>query len=146
MAHQIVWCSAATVDPRGRPRSRILHPIWQWDGTSLLGWVATTPTPLKRAHLQASPFMSINYWAPSQDSCLAECRAELVFDHAIREMVWNLFLEAAPPVGYDPAIIPTWKSPTSEAFVALRLQPWRVRVFPGSMFFGKGGQLLTWNE
>ena len=30
MAHHIVWCSAATVDARGRPRSRILHPYWQW--------------------------------------------------------------------------------------------------------------------
>ena len=45
MAHQIVWCSVATVDRRGRPRSRVLHPIWQWDGQSLHGWIATGPTP-----------------------------------------------------------------------------------------------------
>ena len=32
MAHRIVWASAATVDAKGRPRSRVLHPIWQWDG------------------------------------------------------------------------------------------------------------------
>ena len=32
MTQQIVWCSAATVDTKGRPRSRILHPIWEWDG------------------------------------------------------------------------------------------------------------------
>ena len=32
MAHGIVWCSVATVDSQGRPWSRILHPIWQWDG------------------------------------------------------------------------------------------------------------------
>ena len=35
MAHRIVWASVATVDRQGRPRSRILHPIWQWDGTEL---------------------------------------------------------------------------------------------------------------
>ncbi|MCB8968188.1 MAG: pyridoxamine 5'-phosphate oxidase family protein, partial [Ardenticatenaceae bacterium] len=35
MAHRIVWCNAATVDSKGRPRSRVLHPIWQWDGTRL---------------------------------------------------------------------------------------------------------------
>jgi hypothetical protein len=35
MAHRIVWASAATVDKHGRPRSRILHPIWQWDGARL---------------------------------------------------------------------------------------------------------------
>ena len=48
MAHRIVWSSVATVDSKGRPRSRILHPIWQWDGAQLLGWVATRPTGLKR--------------------------------------------------------------------------------------------------
>ena len=36
MAHQIVWCTVATVDAKGRPRSRILHPIWQWDGERLV--------------------------------------------------------------------------------------------------------------
>ena len=45
MAHRIVWCSAATVDAKGRPRSRVLHPIWQWDGAELSGWIATGPTP-----------------------------------------------------------------------------------------------------
>ncbi|PYV19616.1 MAG: pyridoxamine 5-phosphate oxidase, partial [Acidobacteria bacterium] len=61
MAHRIVWCSAATVDTRGRPRSRVLHPIWQWDGSRLVGWIATGPTPVKRAHLDASPYISLNY-------------------------------------------------------------------------------------
>ena len=51
MAHRIVWASAATVTPEGRPFSRILHPIWEWDGQVLRGWIATGPTPLKRAHL-----------------------------------------------------------------------------------------------
>jgi hypothetical protein len=26
-ANRMVWCSAATIDGRGRPRSRVLHPI-----------------------------------------------------------------------------------------------------------------------
>ena len=30
MAHRIVWATAATVDPQGRPWTRVLHPIWQW--------------------------------------------------------------------------------------------------------------------
>jgi hypothetical protein len=45
MAHRTVWCTAATVDARGRLWSRILHAIWDWDGTRLVGWVCTTPTP-----------------------------------------------------------------------------------------------------
>ena len=28
IAHRIVWCTLATVDRRGRPRSRLVHPIW----------------------------------------------------------------------------------------------------------------------
>jgi hypothetical protein len=146
MAHRIVWATAATVDAQGRPRSRILHPFWQWNGSRLVGWIATSPTPLKRAHLQASSHISINYWSPSQDTCLAECKATWILDDEGRTIVWNLFLNAPPPVGYNPTIVPIWTSPTSEAFAALRLEPWRLRVFPGTAFFGKGGQLLKWRE
>lgn len=106
MAHSIVWCSAATVDENGRSRSRILHPIWQWDGSQLVGWIGTSPTPIKRAHLKASPYMSLNYWTPSHDTCVADCRAEWAFDDETRTMVWNLFLNTPEPIGYDPKIIP----------------------------------------
>lgn len=146
MAHRIVWCSAATVDSRGRPRSRVLHPFWQWDGASLVGWVATRPTPVKRAHLQANPYMSLNYWTPSHDTCVAECRAELLVDDETRAMVWDLFVTGPEPVGYNPAIVPGWDSPTAEAFAVLRLEPWRLRVFPGSVLLGQGGTVLTWQE
>lgn len=75
MAHSIVWCSVASVDAQSRLRSRILHPIWQWDGSQLVGWIATGSTPIKRAHLKASPYLSLNYWAPSHDTCVTDCRA-----------------------------------------------------------------------
>jgi hypothetical protein len=146
MAHRIVWCSAATVDNQGRPRSRILHPIWQWDGQSLTGWIATGPTPIKRAHLQASPYISLNYWSPTHDTCVAECRATWAFDEETRSMVWNLFLHGPAPVGYNPAIVRGWEHPMSDAFAVLRLEPWRLRVFPGSLMFGQGGELLRWEE
>ncbi len=144
MAHQIVWCSAATVDAQGRPRSRVLHPIWQWDGNELVGWIGTGPTPVKQAHLKASPYMSLNYWSPSQDTCVAECEVSWAFDEATRTMVWNLLASAPEPVGYDPAIIPGWDSPTSDAFAVLHLKPWRLRVFPGSVLMGQGGEVLKW--
>lgn len=146
MAHRIVWCSVASVDAQGRPRSRILHPIWQWDGSQLVGWIGTGPTPTKRSHLKASPFMSVNYWTPSHDTCVAECHASWAFDDETRIMVWNLFANAPEPVGYDPAIVPAWGSPTSDTFAVLRLDPWRLRVFPGSVLLGQGGQVLTWRE
>jgi len=146
MAHRIVWSSVATVDSRGRPWSRILHPIWEWDGTHLVGWIGTSPTPIKRAHLNASSYMSLNYWSPSHDTCVAECGATWAFDNETRTMVWNLFLNTPEPLGYNPRIIPAWESPTCEAFAVIRLDPWRLRVFPGSVLLGKGGKVLVWQR
>ena len=148
MAHRIVWCSVATVDHQGRPRSRILHPIWEWDGTALVGWIATGPTPTKRAHLKASPNLSCGYWAPTHDTCLAECAAQWTFDDATRTRVWNLFANGPAPVGYDPAMIPGWDSPTSPNFAALKLEPWRLRVMPGQFMLSGGGEgeVLVWAQ
>ncbi len=90
--------------------------------------------------------MSLNYWTTTHDTCTAECRAELVFDDETRMRVWNLFKDGPKPVGYDPAIVPGWGGPTSENFVAVRLEPWRLRVFPGTVLLGQGGQVLTWQN
>lgn len=146
MAHRIVWCSAATVDRHGRPRSRVLHPLWEWDGRELRGWIATGPTRIKRAHLAHSPYVSLNYWQPDQDTCLAECHAEWDFDLDTRRRVWEAFRNAPPPVGYDPAMIPGWDGPDSDTFAVLRLAPWRLRVFPGTVLLGQGGEVLSWQQ
>ena len=145
MAHRIVWASVATTDTDGRPRSRILHPLWEWDGSSLVGWIATGPTPVKWSHLERTPYVSINYWAPNHDTCTAECRTEWFLDDETRERIWNAFKGAPAPVGYDPAIIPAWADgPRSPAFAALRLEPLRLRVFPGTVLLGQGGEVQTW--
>jgi hypothetical protein len=146
MAHQIVWCSAATVDRAQRPRTRILHPYWEWDGSDLTGWIATGPTPTKRAHLDHSPYLSCSYWAPTHDTCVADCRATWRLDDTTRERVWETFKHLPPPVGYDPALIPVWDSPRSPAFAVLELSPWSIRVFPGSVLRGQGGDVLSWRE
>lgn len=150
MAHRIVWCSVATVDRAGRPRSRVLHPIWQWDGTTLVGWVGTMPTSPKRGHLERTPYASCNYYAPlpSFDTCLAECRAELLLDGQTRAMVWELLTQAPEPLGYDPGAIgvPGWDSPASPAFAALRLRPWRLRVAAATDPKNDGWRVLTWQD
>ena len=147
IAHRIVWCTVATVDQRQRPRSRILHPFWEWDGQTLVGWIATAPTPLKRAHLDHSPYVSCSYWAPTHDVAVAECHADLVFDDATRTRAWNLFATAPPPVGYDPGAIgvPGWETPTSAGFAVIRLQPWRLRALRGDDFLKSGSRgALVW--
>lgn len=90
--------------------------------------------------------MSVNDWDPSHDTCTADCRAGMVTDEDTRRMVWALYLETPPPVGYDPLAIPGWDSPTSPTFGALRLDPWHLRVFPGTLVLGAGGDKLTWTE
>jgi hypothetical protein len=145
MAHQIVWASVATVDPDGRPRSRVLHPFWTWDGTSLTGVIATSPVSAKRRHLDRNPYVSVNYWSPDQDTCRAECRAEWILDDEGRQEVWNAFAEGPAPVGYDPAIIPPWAGgPLSAEFAGLRLFPWDLRLMDGALMTRGEGRLLTW--
>lgn len=146
IAHRIVWATVATVDASNRPRSRVLHPIWELDADGgLTGWIATGPTPVKVAHLEHSPFVSINYWDAHHDVATAECRAAWHHDDETCRRVWDLFAGAPEPVGYDPAIIPPWSDgPTSDAFAVLRLAPWRVRVFPGSVLLTGQGEVLDW--
>ena len=139
MANNIVWCNVATVDADSRPRSRILHPIWEMVDGQLIGWIATGATPIKVAHLNNSPFVSCNYWTPAHDTCVAECAASWVEDPVAKSAVWDKFANGPEPVGYDPAMIPGWDNAESPSFAALRLDPWRLRVMPAAaMLTGEG--------
>ncbi|MGI9328634.1 MAG: pyridoxamine 5'-phosphate oxidase family protein [Pseudomonadales bacterium] len=146
MAHQIVWCTAATVDADNRPRSRVLHPIWEWDGTSLVGWIATSKTPMKAEHLAASANVSCNYWTPTQDTCVAECRASWVEDAPTKHRVWDLFVNGPAPVGYDPSMIPGWDNADSPGFNPLKLEPWRLRVMPGASLMNGSYAADVWTN
>lgn len=146
MAHSIVWANVATVDREGRPRSRILHPIWTWEDGCLSGYIGTTATKIKREHLEVTPHTSVNYWAPSHDTCVAECRAEWAHDDETCIMLWELFKSAPEPLGFDPAMIPTWDGPTTDSFSVIKLDPWRLKVFPGTVLLRQGGEVLTWEE
>jgi hypothetical protein len=48
IAHRIIWCTLATVDARGRPRSRVVHPTWEMTDDGPLARVCTRATPTKR--------------------------------------------------------------------------------------------------
>lgn len=145
VAHRVVWATVATVDAHDRPRSRVLHPIWEVVDDGLVGWIATGPTPVKVAHLTHSPFVSVSYWDEQQDVATAECEATWHHDDETCVRIWDLFKHAPQPVGYDPAIIPPWSDgPTSPAFAALRLDPWRLRVFPGTLLLQGNGDVLDW--
>ncbi|WP_232376358.1 pyridoxamine 5'-phosphate oxidase family protein [Amycolatopsis aidingensis] len=154
MANRMVYCTMATVDRAGRPRSRMVHALWEWDGTELTGWVGSMVTPLKRAHLAGNPYVSCNYWdgAEAYDTCVAECRAELLLDEASKRECWERFRSTPEPLGYDPGAIgiPEWteQGPAAPAWGAIRLTPWFLRVFPGEFAKsgGKTGRILSWRE
>jgi hypothetical protein len=127
IAHRVVWCTLATVDRQGRPRSRVVHPIWERTGDGLVGWLISRPTPLRRAHLAANPFVSCSYWDPAHDIAVAESRAAWVTAPAAREHAWACFRAAPPPLGYDPATI--WPAGLEDpAAGVILLEPWRLKA------------------
>ena len=146
MAHRIVWTVAATVSPQGQPHTRVLHPIWQWDGDALTGWILTSPLSPKAADLDANPSLSLTYWAASHDTCTADCAVAWELSPEQRQAGWARFADGAEPVGYVPSIIPAWPTPDAPAFGVLRLEPHRLRVMPGTRMTAGTGELLTWRR
>lgn len=144
MAHRIVWCTVATTGVDGHPNTRVLHPIWEWDGTRLTGWIATSPLSPKAADLTHLPAVSLTYWDATHDTCTADCDTEWDSTPELRQAGWDRFAHGPAPVGYDPSIIPPWTSPEAEAFGILRLHPTRLRVMPGTVMLQGQGELLTW--
>jgi hypothetical protein len=123
-ANRLVWCSAATVDGQGRPRSRILHPIWEND----VAWITTDPNSFKRRHLGRNPYISLAYVDVAKPA-YADCRVEWVEDPAEKQHVWDLCLRTPEPLGFDPATIynPVDGSTTGRLdFGVLKLTPYRI--------------------
>ncbi len=146
MAHTIVWAVVATVDSAGRPRTRVLHPIWQWDGEELTGWIATSPRSPKARHLTSTPELSLTYWARNHDTCTADCAVTWETGDDERRAGWDRFAPAPAPVGYDPSIVPGWDSPAAPDFGIVRLTPHHLRLMPGSLMLAGQGELLDWRR
>jgi hypothetical protein len=143
-AERIVYCSLATVDRRGRPRSRLVHPVWERRGDGLVGWVGSRPTPLRRAHIERTPFVSCFYWDPAHDVAVAECEVVWIDDDAGRRDAWERLSAAPAPMGYDPA--PIWPDgPEADGFVALRFDPWRVQA-KSAAAMAAGEPYLVWTR
>jgi hypothetical protein len=141
IAHRVVWCTLATVDRHNRPRSRIVHPVWEIRDGVLHGVLATRPTPLKLAHLAHTPHVSCTYWDPAHDVAVAECAARWLDDDE-REDAWERIGRAPEPVGYDPATI--WPAgPASADFAVIALEPWRVSATTAAAL-ARGERPVVW--
>jgi len=121
---QIVWCAAASIDPQNqRPRTRILHPIWE----GATGWISTHRHSTKSKHLAQNPYLSLAYSADPHKPVYVDCKAEFMDDLAVKQRTWNLALNTPEPVGYDPALdFISYDNPT---YGVLKLTPWRVEIY-----------------
>ena len=122
---RIVWCSVATVDAKGRPRQRILHPIWE----GATGWIATGRDSHKAKHLARNAHVSLSYWDQKHEQIYADCIAEWDDSTETKRRIWDLYKSTPPPLGYDPAMIPGWENADSDGFGILKLTPWRIELF-----------------
>jgi general stress protein 26 len=127
-AARIAWATVATVDRQGRPRTRILHPIWESVDGAPVGYIATDRGSHKGKHLAKNPHVSVSYWDPAHEQVYIDAKAEWADDPAEKRRVWDLFKNTPPPLGYDPAMI--WPGgPDSPEFGVLKLAPRRIELF-----------------
>ena len=128
-----VWCSAACVDSQNRPRSRVLHPIWE----GKIGWVATWPFSHKSKHLARIPYLSLAYLKDPIKPVYVDCKVEWINEAKEKERIWDLYKNTPPPVGYDPAM--AFDSIDSPKYGLLKLYPWRIQLYT------LGGDSLIWH-
>jgi hypothetical protein len=121
---QVVWCTMATVGPDGAPRTRIVHPIWDWDRG--VGWITSRGTPLRRRHLAHHPGASLLYWSPAQDIATLDCAAHWV-PREERAAVWDACSAPAEPMGFDPSTM-FGSGPDDPGFAPIEVVPHRIRV------------------
>jgi len=119
---KIVWCTFTTIDRQGRPRSRMLHPIW--DGST--GWVATGRHSFKTKHLAEHSYVSLSYWDPGHEQVFAECHAQWDDSLESKQRIWSLYKQTPAPLGYDLTVF--WSDFTDENYGLIKLTPWRIEL------------------
>jgi general stress protein 26 len=129
-----IWCTLATTDGAGRPRTRIVHPVWEI-GDQVVGWLGTRTGTPKLRHLEAHPWASLLYWDPRHQQVTIDARATIHTDDETCTRVWSLMAGLPEPYGFDPA--PMWPDgATGAGFTVVRIEPVRVSLF--------GDPVRTW--
>jgi general stress protein 26 len=129
-----VYCSMATVDAKLRPRSRIVHPVW--DGP--VGWIISWPATPKFRQLAQNPQVSLAYIQDSKKPVYVDGRADWVDERAEKTRLWELIKATPPPLGYDPE--PHFGTIDNPHFGLLRLIPWRIELYT------LRGESIVWRQ
>lgn len=141
---RMVWCNVATVDAQGRPRSRLMHPIWEGP----VGWIGTWLTSIKANHqarslkvkqLERSPYVSLAYVGGVLKPVYADCRVEVIDGQDEKRHFSELARSLRPPYGYDPAEV--FGGPDDPRFGVLRLVPYRISLVD---FPAPPGKVIVW--
>jgi general stress protein 26 len=131
---QAVYCNMASVDRKGRPRSRMLHPIW--DGP--IGWCISWQETLKTKHLLSNPYVSLAYIQDRDKPVYAECRAAWVDEESEKLRIWELHKRIPPPLGFDPE--PNYGTIHHRYYGLLKFTPWMIQL--GNL----GGEAIVWRS
>ncbi|MER6011809.1 pyridoxamine 5'-phosphate oxidase family protein [Streptomyces bluensis] len=128
----IAYATMITVDRQGRPRARVLLPVWEVVDGRPVGWLAAYKTPVKTAHLANNPHTTYSYWNPRQNAVHVDSLSSWADGEASKLHVWDLYIKGGPPgVGYDP--VQYWRGgPEDPEYQVIRIEPWRIQLVRGS--------------
>ena len=129
---QAVYGTLATVDRQNRPRSRVVHPIWE----GYIGWLISWPASHKAKHLASNPAVSLAYMPDKAKPVYVDATAAWIDSAEEQQRVWDLHATIPPPLGFDPQ--PHYGTIDNPYYGLLRLTPWRIEL--GNL----GGEPLIW--
>lgn len=141
---RMVWCNVASVDEKGRPRSRIMHPIWE----DQVGWIGTWLTSNKASHEQESlkimqlrrnPYVSLAYVSEVMNPVYVDCQVEILDTVAAKRQFAELAASFPEPYGYVTAQI--FGEPDDPRFGVLRLTATRIALVE---FPAPPGKVAIW--
>ena len=121
-AQQAIYCNVATVDLKNRPRSRVMHVVW--DGP--IGWVITWPESHKSKHLANNAYVSLAYIHNPMKPVYVECTAKWVEERTEKLRIWELHQTIPPPLGFDPET--PYGTIENKYFGLLQFTPWRIEL------------------
>ena len=127
-----VYCAMATIDRRNRPRSRMMHPIW--DGP--IGWIISWPASHKAKHLAHNPAVSLAYIADKAKPVYVDGVAEWVDATGEKLRIWDLHRTTPAPLGFDPQ--PHYGTIEHQYYGLLKITPWRIEL--GNLY----GEPIIW--
>lgn len=129
---QIVYCTMATIDRKNRPRSRIIHPIWEGP----VGWLITWPKSHKAKHLVHNSAVSLAYMPEKDKPVYVDAFAEWITTVEEKQRIWTLHQTTQPPIGFDPQ--PHYGTIDHPYYGLLRFTPWRIEL--GNLY----GESIIW--